>query len=821
VADLDVALKLRLVNLLSGPAKAAAKDLAGIKTAADKLGGKGAGRFAGDLGKAWTASAKLGTSLGTVEAKARGVAKGAPAARRFAVELGKAQTASAKLGGSLGTVETKARGAAQALRHFSIDRRSIDAMRREVERLSAAYKKLADQQRRSAKQPKPGGSGRNALRDEALSRMGGNAYLLGAGRATMAGAAIGGGAAALIGGGVAATRQSISRDKAMADVKKKVNLDPGATWADVESTISKVSRDLGMAFNDTAALTAAAGQAGIEYKDLAEYMRLAAKAASGWDVAPKEAAQSLAQIKAQTQWGNQELQDFADKVNALGDASASQEKNVLEMFKRSAAAAKAANVEFDTTLAVTTALNSIGMQEEVASRFFNAFSSKMRTAGEQSEKAGEGYKMLGLSVKLVEKGMKKDSLKTMLDVLERLEKHPDKAAAAIKIFGQEWWDEATRAGQAIPEIIRLLKLIQDPKNWKGSLDKNMATELATTAKKLERVSQVVGEIGDRLGKWALPSINNALDSAIQKYDQMEERRKRSEAAKKAGENAAAGIPPTDEESRRMRDDPAFLEDVEAARKGSDQAPEKVQEHIKEIERLRTQLSELNAQFNSEAGMGFDGSAQLRNQIENRITTLETLIEATRKLPDNPPEPPKRPTDLFAAKDVDALIGKLQELDRVSRTLQLFPNDEGAKARARELVAELTATFQKADLTPAAKQVMDTYVAGLASEGGKVTAQAQSIRAQLEKILGAPIVVKITPSVSGAPAAKPSGGAGGPGGGKRSSLNRSGGGLNIQTAHFHGVKDLAGAHKQALAMADRAARGKRDGALHDVDIGDTA
>lgn len=306
---------------------------------------------------------------------------------------------------------------------------------------------------------------------------------------------------------------------------------------------------------------------------------------------------------------------------------------------------------------------------------------------------------------------------------------------------------------------------------------------------------------------------------------MEEKRKRSEAAKRAGENAAAGIPATDEESRRMRDDPDFLGKVEAARKGSDQAPEKVQEHVKELEQLRAKSAELNAEFNSDAGMGFDGSAQLRNRIEERIATLENLIEAAKELPDNPPEPPKRPADLSAAKDVDALIGKLQELDRISRTLQLFPNDEGAKARARELVAELTATFQNADLTPAAKQVMDTYVAGLAAEGGKVTAQAQSIRAQLEKILGAPIVVKITPSVSGAPAAKPSGGAGGSGGGsgggKKSSLNRSGGNMNIQTAHFHGVRDLAGAHKQALAMTDRAARGKRDGALHDVDIGDTA
>jgi len=899
MTDLDVALKLRLINLLSKPAKAAAKDLAGIKTAADRLhAGKGAGElarelatvktvasklgsgkvtglFVGELGKAWTASAKLGDTLGNVETKARGAAtslrrfaldksllgamqreaadkqragKGAgdlarelakvktaadklgsgKATGRFTSDLSKACTASARLGDMLGKVEVKARGAAAATRHFAIDTSQFVAMRREVERLLAAYKKLADQQRRTQKPPRQPPSSpdrkskrqdRKAMLDEALSRMGGNAYLLGAGRMTMAGAAIGGGAAAAIGGGYAATRTAISFEKAMADVKKKVTLDPGATWADVEATINQVSRDLGIAREDTAALTATAGQAGIAYKDLAEFVRLAAKTASAWDIAPKDASERLAKIKAQTQWSNEELEAFADKVNALGDASASAEKDIAEMFQRAAGSAKAAGVDFDTSLGITTALNSIGMAEETASRFFNAFSSKLRTASDQPDKAAEGYKMLGKTVEEVEKGMKRDAAGTILDILDRLEKHPDKAKIAVKLFGQEWWDEAARAGQALPEIRKNLELLHSGK-WKGSLKQNLQIDLDTTNNKLQRAKQLVSEIGDRLGRWALPSINSALENILKKYDQVEEKRKRAEAAQKAGDNAAAGLPQTSEDSQHMREDPAYLEEVENARKNSDQGPEKLEEHIRELEQLRAKLAELEANFNSDAGMGFDGTAQLRNQIEARIATLQSLIEAAKALPDNPPQPPKRPADLYDGKDVDALIGKLQELDRVSRTLKLFPDDETAKSRARELVADLTKTFQSADLSPAAKKVIDTYVAGLASEGGKASAEAQKIRAQLEKILGAPIVVKITPSLSGAP-----GDAGGPKAGaakgKKSSLNGAGGNVSIQHAHFHGVRDLAGAHRQALAMADRAARSKRDAALHDTDVGDTA
>jgi TP901 family phage tail tape measure protein len=296
-----------------------------------------------------------------------------------------------------------------------------------------------------------------------------------------------------------------------------VNLDDGATWSDVEETIRGVSRELGIAFEKTAELTAMAGQGGIAYKDLAEFVRLAAKTSSAWDIAPKEAAQQMAQVKAMTQWSNKQLEEYADKVNALGDASASAEKDIAEMFKRAAGSAKAAGVDFDTSLGITTALNSIGMAEEVAARFFNAFSSKLRTASDGSSKAAEGYKMLGLSAQQVEKGMKKDAAKTIIDVLDRLENHKDKAKVAVKLFGQEWWDEAARAGQALPEIRKNLELLLSGK-WKGSLATNLATDLSTTAKTLERTKAIVAEIGDRIGRWALPPLNASLQALIDKYD---------------------------------------------------------------------------------------------------------------------------------------------------------------------------------------------------------------------------------------------------------------------------------------------------------------
>jgi TP901 family phage tail tape measure protein len=274
------------------------------------------------------------------------------------------------------------------------------------------------------------------------------AGLAGAG-ARMAGLAAGAAAAGSAGFAAYGLKQAIGFEKAMADVKKKVNLDPGAQWRDVEELINKTSRDIGIAREDMAGLAAQAGQSGIAYKDLGSFMMLAAKASSGWDMAPKEAAQRLAEIKSLTQWTIPQLAEYADKFNALADSSSASEKDVVRMFQRASASAKAAGVSFDTSLSALTALKSTGTEESTAARFWNSFASKLVTAGmggRGAKQAAEGFRALGLSIKQVEKGMKSDATKTILDVLDRLDKSPNKATAAVEIFGREWWDSVENGG---------------------------------------------------------------------------------------------------------------------------------------------------------------------------------------------------------------------------------------------------------------------------------------------------------------------------------------------------------------------------------------
>lgn len=306
-------------------------------------------------------------------------------------------------------------------------------------------------------------AGQKAARAQAQARRGG-----GGGRETAkdGGTTLFGGTKALVGGflgvqgarmaGRATVGQSISFEKAMAEVRKKVDgMDDPAELAKMEQAVSKWAIAYGRAREEVAAMVAEAGAGGVSLADMPEFIRINLAAATAWDATADKTSNALAKIRAATGWGNKQLEEFVDKVNALADAGSAKEMDVVDMFQRAGAAAKAAGVDFDASLAFLTAMNNVAIAPEVAARGFNAFASKLRTATDQGDKVEEGLKALGLTPKGVEKGMKTDAKGTMIDVLERLEKSTDKASVAIKVFGREWWDEVARADRRSPKSARI------------------------------------------------------------------------------------------------------------------------------------------------------------------------------------------------------------------------------------------------------------------------------------------------------------------------------------------------------------------------------
>jgi TP901 family phage tail tape measure protein len=500
MTDMRVKMVLDLVNRTTAGAKAAARDLKGVKDAANALNGaKGGAAIAADMNRVSPAGRKAASSLREVRTAERSLGQSG-GADRLQAKLDRARSSAAKL-------------------------------RAELARSTA----LSDL---NTAQGKGGGAGAGAA-------------MLAAGRSALMPLAAAYGGYRATGAGVRGTvGQSVSREKAMADVRKKVDLPEGETFERLERTITKFSIAFGQSFENVAAIVAEAGAAGVAFEQLAGFTELATKASIAWDVPAREAAQKLFEIRAATQSTLPQLEEFADMINALGDSSAAKESSILEMFQRVGAAAKEAGVPIKTSLAFLTGIRSVGIGDEVGARAFGALTNKLVTA-DRSKKGTKALKEMGLNAKAFAARMKTDATGALLSFFEALEKTPDAIGPLTDFVGNEWFDEVLRMKGAVTEIRKALALLSDPANYKGSTTKTLNIELQTTANHLERLKAQASDVGDRLGRWALPAINEGIAKIIAGMDEFDKRAEQRRQAEVVSSKLAEGKPLTAEERQRM------------------------------------------------------------------------------------------------------------------------------------------------------------------------------------------------------------------------------------------------------------------------------
>lgn len=525
--DMRVKLTLDLVNRLSPGAKAAARDIKTVQQAAGELKKEKGG-----------------------DAIAEGLKKITPAGRQAAREIRGVKTEARALAGEGGPTKltTGIQRAADATRRLRSEMEATKRAQRDFVKHSPLGTAALGNSHQRPTAPGAAGSGGAGMAAGAAAAAAGRNALLPLAAAYGGYRGVGAGIRGTVG-------QSISFEKAMAEVRKKVDgMDDPVQFAAMEKAISKWAIAYGRTREEVAALVAEAGAGGVSQADMPEFARINLAASTAWDVSASQAGNALAKIRAATQWSNKELEIFVDKVNALADAGSAKEMDVVEMFQRAGAAAKAAGVEFDTSLAFLTAMNNVAIAPEVASRGFNAFASTLRTASDKPKRVAEGLKMIGLTTKAVEKGMKTNATATMISVLEKLEAHADKAAVAIKVFGQEWWDEVARAGQALPEIRKALDIVGNPAKYAGSAQNNLNIQLATTDNHLTRLKALTSEVGDRLGRWALPGINEGIERIIAGMNELEKRAEAKKEVESLAQKQARGEALTPEQREKLASD---------------------------------------------------------------------------------------------------------------------------------------------------------------------------------------------------------------------------------------------------------------------------
>ncbi|WP_024899529.1 phage tail tape measure protein, partial [Brucella rhizosphaerae] len=306
-----------------------------------------------------------------------------------------------------------------------------------------------------------------------------------------------------IGGTVGA---AMKFEEAFADVRKVVDGTP-AQLSVLKSEILEMSKVIPTSAEGIAEIVAAAGQSNIPYQELGKFTEMVAKVAVAWDTSERETSESLAKIKTQLNFSTDQIGLYADAINHLSNNTAATAPNLVDFAKRVAAQGDMFGFTATQSLAFGGAMIAAGGETEVAATSFRNMGMALADAAKAPKRTQAAFKDIGVNSQKIGKAFNKNSVGTMLDVFERINKLPEhqRLSAAIGIFGRE-------ARALMPlindtrELRRQLGLVATEADYSGSAFQEFVIRADTTGNVLDLLGNKLRARGIKYGESWLPTL---------------------------------------------------------------------------------------------------------------------------------------------------------------------------------------------------------------------------------------------------------------------------------------------------------------------------
>lgn len=299
---------------------------------------------------------------------------------------------------------------------------------------------------------------------------------------------------------------AIKFEEAFADVRKVVDGTP-AQLSVLRSEILEMSKVIPTSAEGIAEIVAAAGQSNIPYEELGKFSEMVAKVAVAWETSERDTSESLAKIKTQLNMSVDQIGLYADAINHLGNNTAATAPNLVDFAKRVAAQGEMFGFTATQSLAFGGAMIAAGGETEVAATSFRNMGMALADAANAPKRTRAAFKSIGVDAQKISKAFNKNSVGTMLDVFERINKLPEheRLSAAIGIFGRE-------ARALMPlindsrELRRQLGMVATEADYAGSAFQEFVIRADTTGNVLDLLGNKLRARGIKYGESWLPTL---------------------------------------------------------------------------------------------------------------------------------------------------------------------------------------------------------------------------------------------------------------------------------------------------------------------------
>lgn len=318
---------------------------------------------------------------------------------------------------------------------------------------------------------------------------------------------------------LAMVKNYASFEDAMAGVAKQVDGardDNGKltqTYYDMGAAIKKMGESIPMATTDIAALVEGGARMGIQGKDnLLEFARVAATAATAFELPADQVGESLARIAQLFKLPIQNVSQLGDAINYLDDNAMSKGSDIIEVMQRTAGITASVGMSFKDAAALGSTFLTLGASAEVAGTATNAMIRELAIATQQPKRFQKGLAAIGLEAKAVQEGMAKDATGTIQKVLQAINKLPKTKQLGVttELFGKEYGDDAAKLASNIGEYRRQLDLVNSTKG-SGSMQREGDIKGQQLSARWQMTQNRLFNLSSALGETLRPTIIELVD----------------------------------------------------------------------------------------------------------------------------------------------------------------------------------------------------------------------------------------------------------------------------------------------------------------------
>lgn len=314
---------------------------------------------------------------------------------------------------------------------------------------------------------------------------------------------------------IIASKSAMDFESSMADVRKVVNFDTPKQFQQMSKDVLDLSTKIPIIPEEIAQIEAAAGQAGIQRKELTKFTADAAKMGVAFDTTAEESGQMMASWRIGFQLNQKQVVELADKINYLSNTAGAKAGLISDVVTRIGPLGKVAGLASGEIAALGATLISMKIPEEIAATGLKNMMLTLTAGSSATKSQQEVFKSLGLSAEQMAKKMQTNAKGAIIEVLTAIQKLPkaQQSAALSELFGKD-------SIGAIAPLLTNLKTLQtnfgrvaDKTKYADSMEKEFEARSKTTSNALTLSENSSKKAGITIGSVLLPSIGELATKA--------------------------------------------------------------------------------------------------------------------------------------------------------------------------------------------------------------------------------------------------------------------------------------------------------------------